>query len=71
MYLLEKDIDFEYQPRISFEYEFEGAVHKYFPDFKVGNWLVEVKGDHFFKDDEMVCPFKRKEWTNRQYERVC
>lgn len=71
MYLLEEDIDFEYQPRISFEYEFEGVVHKYFPDFKVRDQIVELKGDHFFKDGKMICPFRKKEWTSRQYERIC
>lgn len=32
--------------------------HFYFPDFKIGNELIEIKGDHFFdKNGNFRCPF--------------
>ena len=44
-FLIENNIGFEYQPSISFEYEYDGKVHTYHPDFKVGDKIFEVKGD--------------------------
>ena len=44
-FLKEHGIEFEYQPSISFEYEYDGKVHTYHPDFKVGDKIFEVKGD--------------------------
>jgi len=34
-----------------FEYEYNGKVHKYFPDFKYKGKLIEIKGDQFVKED--------------------
>ena len=53
IYIWNKDhnIQFEYQPNISFEYMHNGKTHKYIPDFRVENQLIEIKGDHFFKED--------------------
>ena len=31
------------------EYSVKGKKHKYFPDFKIGNTLYEIKGDHLKK----------------------
>lgn len=72
-YIYHKDnnIDFEYQPNISFKYVFDNKVHKYFPDFKVGDQYFEIKGDHFFKDGKMICPFRNKDWTDEQYQYEC
>ena len=61
IWLKDNNIEFEYQPNVSFEYEFAGKVHKYFPDFKVGDVFFEIKGDHFFKDDKMICPYREYE----------
>lgn len=36
-----------------------GKPHTYHPDFKIENRYVEVKGDHFFKDDEYITPFTK------------
>lgn len=51
VFLKDKDFDFEYQPNISFEYEFEGKKHVYFPDFKIADQLIEIKGRQFFKNN--------------------
>lgn len=55
--------NFEYKPKISFKYICEDKVHYYMPDFRVGDNYIEIKGDHFFKDNRMICPFKNKNWT--------
>lgn len=58
-YLKNNNINFEYHPKIMLEYEFEGKSHRYLPDFKVEDRLVEIKGDHFFdKDGNLINPFK-------------
>lgn len=42
----------------SFEYTYNGELHKYYPDFIVDNKYYEIKGDQFFKDDgTMQNPF--------------
>lgn len=42
----------------SFEYIFENKKRIYHPDFEVDNKLIEIKGDHFFKEDGTMCnPF--------------
>lgn len=51
IYLKDHDIDFEYQPNISFEYEHNGKVHKYWPDFRVKDEIWEIKGNQFLKED--------------------
>lgn len=61
IYLTDNQIDFQYQPNVSFEYSFNGSTHLYYPDFKVNEQYWEIKGDHFFKDKDvnqtMVCPW--------------
>ena len=71
IWLKDNNIEFEYQPNVSFEYEFAGKLHKYFPDFKVGDMFFEIKGDHFFKDSKMVCPYRDKAWSDERYEFEC
>jgi hypothetical protein len=51
IWLKDNGIEFTYQPNISFEYEFNNEHHVYEPDFLVEETIVELKGDHFFKDD--------------------
>ena len=59
-FLKEHGIEFEYQPSISFEYEYDGKVHTYHPDFKVGEKIFEVKGDQFFNESgKMINPYDR------------
>lgn len=61
IWLKDVGIEFEHQPAIRLEYELNGVKHMYCPDFKVGDMLFEIKGDHFFKDcdpsQQMVCPY--------------
>ena len=71
IYLKDNNMQFEYQPDVSFDYSFNGKVHRYFPDFKVEDKLYEIKGDHFFKDSKMVCPYRDKSWTDEQYLLEC
>lgn len=44
-FLTESHIEFEYQPEISIPYEYKGTQHTYHPDFRVGDRIVEVKGE--------------------------
>ena len=71
IWLKDNNIQFEYQPNVSFEYMHNGKTHKYFPDFKIGDLFFEVKGDHFFKNGKMICPFRKKTWTDNEYADVC
>ena len=75
-FLTENQIPFEYQPAISIPYEYEGTHHTYHPDFKVGDRIVEVKGDQFFRineetrKEEMFCPW-RGDLSDEEYEFKC
>lgn len=48
IWLKDNSIDFEYQPNISFDYVFNGKIHKYFPDFLVNDEYIELKSDHLY-----------------------
>ena len=65
--------DFEYLPNVAFEYmQTDGKLHKYFPDFRVGDHYEEVKGNQFIrKDGTMYIPYKKKTWSTKKYEEVC
>lgn len=42
-----------------FEYEFEGQIHYYFPDFEVNGKLYEIKGNQFLaKDGKWKSPYE-------------
>lgn len=75
IWLRDKGIQFEYQPDVAFEFEVGGKVHKYMPDFKVGDQLVELKGLHFFKDrdptQEMVNPYDHSQDATYEAKRQC
>lgn len=66
IWLNDNNINFEYKPKICFEYNYNNETHYYFPDFLVNNKLVEIKGWHFFKEDKMICPYC--EAKNELYE---
>lgn len=76
-FLTENHIEFEYQPSVTLPYEYKGTQHTYHPDFKVGDMLVEVKGDNFFRInestgvEEMFCPYRYPEWSNDYYDWMC
>lgn len=72
IWLVDSKIDFQYQPDIDIWYEFDGKQHRYEPDFMIEGKLVEVKGDHFFnRDGVMRCPYRKKTWTDEQYQHKC
>lgn len=76
-FLSENHINFEYQPSIVLYFWYDGKIRTYHPDFKVGEKLIEVKGDNFFRinestgQEEMYCPYRYPEWTDEYYEWVC
>lgn len=45
------------------EYNYNGMIKKYKPDFEVNGQLLEIKGDHFFENrdviQKMICPYDR------------
>lgn len=51
VWLKDNNISFIFQPKIAFDYECDGKIHKYFPDFLVEGDYVELKGNQFFKFD--------------------
>ena len=52
IWLKDHDVDFVFHPNISFSYyTADGKEHKYFPDFKVKNEYVEIKGDHLLSEE--------------------
>ena len=59
--LADHHVSFKYQPDCYFEYVVDGKTMKYFPDFKVKDEYIEIKGLQFFKDKDptkqMVCPY--------------
>lgn len=57
VYCIDNNISIKKNP-CSFEYLFCGKTYNYFPDFEIDGKLVEIKGDHFFKEDgTMQNPF--------------
>ena len=57
IWLKDHNIDFKYQPSISFEYEYNSSKHIYHPDFLVESEIYEIKGPQFFKDGKMINPY--------------
>lgn len=51
IFLQDNQSKFEYQPKISFVYEFNNKQHILFPDFKINEILYEIKGDQFISSD--------------------
>ena len=74
-YLKENNIEYTYHPNITLEFEYDGEIRTYKPDFIVEGMITEVKGDHFFKNGKMICPYHKKddsletiEWRNGLFE---
>ena len=66
MWLVDNNIDFEYKPDVSFEYEYNEKTHKYYPDFLVNDEYVEIKGEQFFDKDGNY----RNPYDNNKNERA-
>ncbi len=58
VYAKDHNEEIEREPE-KLEFEFEGKLHFYFPDFRYKGNLIEIKGPHFFEDGKMICPFDR------------
>lgn len=67
IWLNDNNIEFEYQPDVYFEYKDGTTVHRYFPDFRIENRIVEIKGDQFFdKEGKMINPYSKEK--DNKYE---
>lgn len=68
IWLTDHNIEFEYQPE-GIKYQFNNENHYYYPDFKVNNELVEIKGDHFFdKAGNFIYPYSNDLILQEQYK---
>ena len=76
-FLIENHIEFEYQPEIAIPYEYDGTTWTYHPDFRVGDRIVEVKGDNFFRineetgKEEMYKTWRDPNISDEEYEWQC
>ena len=75
-FLKSNSIAFEYSPKISLPYEYDGRRFYYHPDFLISGKLYEVKGDQFFRVDEsgnevMFNPYRDPEWSDERYVWEC
>lgn len=72
IWLKDNNINFIYQPDISFDYYYKNKLHKYKPDFKIDDEIIEIKGDHFIKDGKMICPYNhnKDDLFNEKYKCV-
>lgn len=69
IYLKDQNKIFEYQPKIHFEYFVNNVKHIYYPDFKVDDILIDIKGDHFFdKNGNMICPWNRSKEMDKLFQ---
>ena len=76
-FCMDNNIQIEYSPSISYEYEYDGRTWTYHPDFLINGKVYEVKGDHFFKynesscQEEMFCPYRNPRWSDDEYDWLC
>lgn len=74
LHLKRLGIPFEYQPKTTFQYEYNGKTHVYMPDFKVGDGYVEIKGPQFFENGDvngkMINPWDRTQdgWSEAKHQ---
>lgn len=61
IWLTDNKIQFEYQPSVHIEYQINGEIHVYIPDFKIGDRLIEIKGDQYLDKESgaWICPYDR------------
>ena len=55
IYFVDNDIVISRNTDLYFEFIHEGKTHRYYPDFVSDDKLLEVKGNHFFKEDGTMC----------------
>ena len=57
---------------VRLKYYVDGKTHYYFPDFEIDGKLIEIKGDHFFKEDGTMCnPFDRTQDEKYEAKHQC
>lgn len=66
IYCKDHNISIEHEP-LYLTYTVNNKKHRYFPDFKIDNQLIEIKGDQFFdKNDNLRNPFNGKLCLEKQ-----
>lgn len=67
IWLTDNNIDFTYQPNISFDYttKKDNKKHKYFPDFLINGIFYEIKGDCFFNDNNEPIKYDKYPWFEK------
>ena len=50
IWLTDNNIEFEYHPDVNFEYNDNGRIRHYYPDFKIKDEYIEIKGDMLLAD---------------------
>lgn len=55
IWLEDHNIEFTYEPDLSFKYVYNDTTHVYFPDFIVEGQVIEIKGDYFFNENGTMC----------------
>ena len=71
IFLKDKHIDFEFHPDVSYNYEFDGKIHTYHPDFRIERDFIEIKGPHFFENEKMINPYNRKQDSLYESKHQC
>lgn len=67
IWLTDNKINFVYHPETFFNYSVDNEIHRYFPDFIVDNEYIEIKGEQFFKENNMVYPYIK---NNMKYTKL-
>ena len=61
VWLADNNVDFKYQPKVTFQYEYNGNIKIYQPDFQIEDNFYEFKGLQFFQDKDpskqMINPY--------------
>ena len=74
IYLVDNNIQFEYQPiKPQLFYTYDHKQHRYYPDFKIGNQLIEIKGDQLIDSDGkwIAAPYFKHIATDDEYHKMC
>ena len=57
---------------VGLEYVYKNKTYKYFPDFRIKDKLIEIKGAHFLKEDgTWRNPYRDSNWTDEEYQESC
>lgn len=59
VYLKDNNIDFKFHEEKYLYEDTSGKPHYYFPDFKIGDKIIEIKGSHLIDDqDNLISPYE-------------